>query len=268
MGAEIARGGAASADVEPRLTPGRGTLILRPLPVPAAHPDLPSFQVARDCIVVVARAHVPVEPPRLALGPAARLLGVDPDTLRRWADEGRIEAFTTPGGHRRFDRRDIERLLEARHPGPGAPLASMGATTDRMSRAYRRSYAAASPEDDVRASIPAAHREAFRADGRGLVASLVAYLDAEDVDAREAAESRAAALTEDLACRLAAAGLSLTEAVGLFVTARRPFLAELGAIARRRALSADRLSAMFEDASALLDRLLIRLVAAHQEAAG
>ena len=214
----------------------------------------------------MARAPHPVEPPRLALGPAARLLGVDPDTLRRWADDGRIEAFTTPGGHRRFDRRDIERLLEARHPGPGAPLASMGATPDRLSRAYRLSYAAAGPDDDVRAAVPAAHREAFRTDGRGLVASLVAYLDAEDAEARAVAESRAATLTDDLARRLAAAGLSLTEAVGLFVTARRPFLSELGAIARRRALPADRLSAMFEDASALLDRLLIRLVAAYQEA--
>ena len=214
----------------------------------------------------MAHAPHPVDPPRLALGPAARLLGVDPDTLRRWADEGRIEAFTTPGGHRRFDRRDIERLLAARHPGPGAPLASMGATPDRLSRAYRRSYAAAGPDDDVRAAVPAAHREAFRTDGRGLVASLVAYLDAEDAEARAVAESRAATLTDDLARRLAAAGLSLTEAVGLFVTARRPFLSELGAIARRRALPADRLSAMFEDASALLDRLLIRLVAAYQEA--
>ena len=213
----------------------------------------------------MARASVPVEAHRLALGPAARLLGVDPDTLRRWADDGRVEAFTTPGGHRRFDRREIERLLEARHPGPGAPLASMGATTDSMSRAYRRSYDSAAPDDDVRAAVPAAHREAFRADGRGLVSSLVAYLDAENDAARVAAEARAAALTEDLGRRLAAAGLSLTESVGLFVTARRPFLAELGAIARRRALPADRLSAMFEDASALLDRLLIRLVAAHQK---
>jgi excisionase family DNA binding protein len=212
----------------------------------------------------VARA-APSETRRLALGPAARLLGVDPDTLRRWADEGRIEAFTTPGGHRRFDRHDIERLLEARHPGPGAPLASMGATPDRMSRAYRRSYDSAGPDDDIRTAIPEAHRAAFRADGRGLVSSLVAYLDADDDAAREVAESRAAALTDDLARRLAAAGLSLTESVALFVSARRPFLAELGAIARRRALPADRISAMFEDASALLDRLLIRLVTVHQQ---
>jgi hypothetical protein len=193
---------------------------------------------------------------------------VDPDTLRRWSDDGRVEVFTTAGGHRRFDRREIERLLAIRHRGSGGgpPLASLGATPDRLNRAYQRSYASGGPEDDLPAAVPAVHHEAFRSDGRGLVASLVAYLDADDAENRTAAESRAAAYTDDLARRLAAAGLSLTESVGLFVAARRPFLAELGSIARRRALGADRLSAMFEDASALLDRLLIRLVAAHQQA--
>ena len=214
------------------------------------------------------RTAVAPESHRLALGPAARLLGVDPDTLRRWADDGRVEVFTTAGGHRRFDRREIDRLLAIRHPGNGTPhpLASIGATTDRLSRAYQRSYASAGPEDDIRAAVPAASHDAFRSDGRGLVASLVAYLDADDEVARGAAETRAEAFTDDLARRLAAAGLSLTESVGLFVAARRPFLAELGVIARRRSLGADRLSAMFEDASGLLDRLLIRLVAAHQQA--
>jgi excisionase family DNA binding protein len=220
-------------------------------------------------LVEVSRNAPPQDVDRLSLGPAARLLGVDPDTLRRWSDEGRVEAFTTPGGHRRFDRRELDRLLGARHPGlgtPPLPLASLGATPDRMSKVYQRSYASAGPDDDIRAAVPEESRDAFRADGRGLVASLVAYLDADDDAGRAKAEARAADLTDDLARRLAAAGLSLTEAVGLFVAARRPFLTELGAIARRRALGADRLSAMFVDASALLDRLLLRLVAAHQGA--
>src|SRR4029079_9002268 len=34
----------------------------------------------------------------LSLGPASELLGIDPDTLRRWADEGRVPAWTTAGG--------------------------------------------------------------------------------------------------------------------------------------------------------------------------
>jgi excisionase family DNA binding protein len=216
----------------------------------------------------VPRAAAPPEPRRLSLGPAARLLGVDPDTLRRWSDEGLVEAFTTPGGHRRFDRTEIERLLGARHPSNGSlpPLTALGATPDRLSRAYQRSYATAAPDDDVRSAVPADDRDAFRSDGRGLVSALIAYLDANGDEARIAAEARAADLTDDLARRLASAGLSLTESVGLFVTARRPFMSELGAMARRRALGADRLSAMFEDATAVLDRLLIRLVAAHQEA--
>ena len=53
----------------------------------------------------------------LSLGPASRLVGVDPDTLRRWADEGRVEAYVTPGGHRRFDRRAMEALVASRRSG-------------------------------------------------------------------------------------------------------------------------------------------------------
>ncbi|MBO0706040.1 MAG: helix-turn-helix domain-containing protein, partial [Candidatus Dormibacteraeota bacterium] len=47
----------------------------------------------------------------LGLGEAARLLGVTPNTLRRWTDRGHVSSFTTPGGHRRFARATIEALL-------------------------------------------------------------------------------------------------------------------------------------------------------------
>jgi excisionase family DNA binding protein len=204
---------------------------------------------------------------RLSLGPASRLLGVDPDTLRRWADFGQIEVFTTPGGHRRFERHHLEQLLATRRsPARPRPLATLGATTDRLSRAYRRSYSADGDDGGARDSVRAADREAFRTDGRGLVISLVAYLDATDPIDRATAEASANDLVDDLARRLAGGGLSLTESVGLFIASRRPFLAELGVIARRRALGSDRVSALFEEASGLLDRLLIRLIATHQEA--
>lgn len=35
------------------------------------------------------------------LGQAAELLGVSTDTVRRWADEGRLPTMRTAGGHRR-----------------------------------------------------------------------------------------------------------------------------------------------------------------------
>jgi len=215
--------------------------------------------------VPVATRHVPADRP-LSLGPASRLLGVDPDTLRRWADEGRIDVFTTAGGHRRFRRASLERILQARRHDATIRLATLGATTDRMSRAYRRDYTDGAAAGPIRDAVPPADREAFREDGRALVAALLAHLDAPDEPAREVAEGEALAATDVLAGRVAAAGIPLGDAVSLFVAARRPFLTELGAIARRRSLDPDRLSAIYDRASGLLDRLLLRLVATHQEA--
>jgi excisionase family DNA binding protein len=216
-------------------------------------------------VPAVTRSSAVAERP-LSLGPASRLLGVDPDTLRRWADEGRIEAFTTSGGHRRFARATVERILEARRHDATIRLASLGATKDRLSRAYRRGYSSSSDVGDVRAAIPEADRTAFRDGGRELVAALLAHLDAADDAARERAEDRATASTESLARRLARSGIALGDAVSLFVAARRPFLTELGVIARRRSVDPDRLATIYDSSSGLLDRLLLRLVAAHQEA--
>lgn len=38
----------------------------------------------------------------LALREASEKMGVSPATLRAWADEGRVQSYRTPGGHRRF----------------------------------------------------------------------------------------------------------------------------------------------------------------------
>ena len=48
----------------------------------------------------------------ISSGDAARMLGVAPTTLLRWATEGKIApALVTPGGHTRWRRSDIEALL-------------------------------------------------------------------------------------------------------------------------------------------------------------
>ncbi len=203
----------------------------------------------------------------LSLGPASRLLGIDPDTLRRWADEGRVEAWTTPGGHRRFDRRALERMATDRRRGVGRPLASMGASPERLNRVYRRHYAAdASAGLQVSSPRDVADREAYRQDGRRLIAALIDFLDsdANAAPTRELLEDEARAIVDDQAIRMAAAGSSLTEAVSSFVAGRQPFLAELAGLGRSRSLDPTRLAALYGDASAILDRLLLRFIATHQ----
>jgi excisionase family DNA binding protein len=55
----------------------------------------------------------------LTLGQAAKYLGVAQSTIRKWSDLGRVPAFYTPGGHRRYRRADLDAFLE--RSGPGKP---------------------------------------------------------------------------------------------------------------------------------------------------
>jgi excisionase family DNA binding protein len=48
-------------------------------------------------------------PPKwLSTSQAAAYLGVHANTVRRWADAGRLSAMVTPGGHRRFALEDLQ----------------------------------------------------------------------------------------------------------------------------------------------------------------
>jgi excisionase family DNA binding protein len=49
----------------------------------------------------------------LTLGQAAEYLGVAQSTIRKWSDTGRLPAFYTPGGHRRFRRSDLDAFLSS-----------------------------------------------------------------------------------------------------------------------------------------------------------
>ena len=57
------------------------------------------------------------EPDWLTLGQAAKYLGVAQSTIRKWSDQGLLSAFYTPGGHRRFRRRDLDDFLARSGPG-------------------------------------------------------------------------------------------------------------------------------------------------------
>jgi molybdopterin-binding protein len=57
----------------------------------------------------------------LRIGQAAELLGVSPDTVRRWADDGRLPTRRTGGGHRVVDGAALAELAagQASAPEPG-----------------------------------------------------------------------------------------------------------------------------------------------------
>ena len=79
-------------------------------------------------------------PDWLTLGAAAGHLGVAKSTLRRWADQGRVPAFYTPGGHRRFRRADLDAFLERFGPSgrPRSGASVLVVSPDAAARASLR----------------------------------------------------------------------------------------------------------------------------------
>ena len=64
------------------------------------------------------------QPEWLTLGQAAKYLGVAQSTMRKWSDLGRVSAFYTPGGHRRYKRADLDQFLD--RSGRGGAVATDG----------------------------------------------------------------------------------------------------------------------------------------------
>lgn len=55
----------------------------------------------------------------LTPGEVAKLFGVDPKTVSRWADAGRLRALRTLGGHRRYRAAEVRSLLRSERNGDG-----------------------------------------------------------------------------------------------------------------------------------------------------
>ena len=78
------------------------------------------------------------EPDWLTLGQAAKYLGVAQSTIRKWSDQGRVPAFYTPGGHRRYRRGDLDSFLNRSGPARGDGPTVLIVDDDERLREYVR----------------------------------------------------------------------------------------------------------------------------------
>jgi excisionase family DNA binding protein len=139
----------------------------------------------------------------LTLAEASELLGVHVSTLRRWSNTGRLPSRRTAGGHRRFNRRQLEAQL--RHAAPD----SVAMAEEAQSQAWFAQFEAAGRVD------------ALRELGQRLSGIVVQYLLRADEDRRHLGEGHD--LGEAYAAHTRAAGLRLSVAVAAFLYYRSHF---------------------------------------------
>lgn len=198
----------------------------------------------------------------LGLGEASRLLGVAPGTLRRWSDDGRVSAFTTPGGHRRYRRTALERLIPGERVARPS-VARSGVTGSRLARAYRREAQAAARSMPWLDGLTEEQRAWFRSHGRELATELVTYVDADNDEVARLSLNTAAQQAAAYGRMAAGLGLSLGQTVEGFLQFRRPFLHQLGLFSGRRGLDATDTHELIEKAESAMDRLLLSAMTGH-----
>src|SRR5512145_1574143 len=109
----------------------------------------------------------------VTLSRACEILGVDESTLRRWADNGRLRVYRTPGGHRRFSLLNLEEMVagETRHRS--------GEEIERLAvvRIRRQLQRARQQENGWYGSLSEDNRQQLRDLGRRLIELVGEYLD-------------------------------------------------------------------------------------------
>jgi excisionase family DNA binding protein len=109
----------------------------------------------------------------LSLSAASKLLGVHSTTLRRWADAGSIPVYVTPGGHRRFARRDVE-ALASRHT---LSVQAIGNAWAAKAIAHTRHDLATTQRQSWMARIDEGDRAAWRRLGQQLMGVVLHYIN-------------------------------------------------------------------------------------------
>jgi excisionase family DNA binding protein len=198
----------------------------------------------------------------LALGPAARLLGVNESTLRRWADEGSVPYFRTPGGHRRFSEADLRRLrsIPSDDAAPSHDYRSLGNLA--VARIRRRLQQGKRHPAAWYSTVDEASRMRLRPLGRRFVALASDCLERRLRGSRLTEEARA--IGREYGLELANDGLSLRDAVEAFTFFRHSLDESAQQLAQHANLSIEEAAAAWEQVVDLADVVLIEMVDAFE----
>jgi excisionase family DNA binding protein len=202
--------------------------------------------------------------PWLPLGAASRLVGVGPDTLRRWGDSGRVQSYQTPGGHRRFLRSSLEAMINAprrtRYGMQRLPDSAQTMAGELHRRIARTGYAG----QPWQARLSVEQRDEFRRWGQRTFQLVIEYVGASNRSERDLLLEEAERTGALYGREASMAGLTLAETVEAFLFFRSPVVDAIAAHLRKRAADVSDVTAALHEANAAIDQVLLSLVTSHR----
>lgn len=188
----------------------------------------------------------------VSLARACEILGVNESTVRRWADSGEIQVFRTPGGHRRFDEGELQKLVENGGRQPDRPL-----ETAAVSRIRRQLHSGKTEGTRWYRETDSEERDALRPLGRRLVEIVDDYLAKRA--RRSDLEEEVDGIGEAYGAELLRRGMPLSQAMQAFTFFRRSLDETAKQLADRNHMSADEAALAREQIAGLADRVLLSL---------
>jgi len=195
---------------------------------------------------------------------ASRILGVNEATLRQWTDEGRLKAFITPGGHRRYAKSDLLKFMSSSQKVLDVKdLVSEMEDTVRLHRQTARSHLEATA---WYSKLDRASQERLAGLGRLLLGLIVRHVT--ESSAREETIALARETGRGFGTTLAESGLPLTDSVEAFMLHRDIIMNAAGHLMKKREAFSGRFVEAIPLAAHLMDEALVALVSAHQQRQG
>ncbi len=196
----------------------------------------------------------------LTISQAGRMLGVSEVTLRQWTDEGRVEAFITPGGHRRYSETELRRFMGTKNRIHGIKdlVARMELAPEHEHQIAKTHFARA----EWYKKLGKKDRARFGEMGRGIYEIVLTYIS--KPTKRDETVQNARQIGKEFGKYLVKMGLPLTDAMEAFMMHRSPLVTAATDLMKKRKALNERAAEAIPLVTQITDEVLLSLVAAYQ----
>lgn len=200
----------------------------------------------------------------LTISQASKMLGVSEVTLRQWTDEGQIEAFITPGGHRRYRETDLQRFMGSKNRIHGIKdlIARIELTPEQEQHIAKTRFAGT----DWYKNLDSASRKRFAELGRGIYDLVITYIS--KPGKREETVQMARDIGTEFGGYLREMDVSLTDAMEAFMMHRTPLIMAATDLMKKRKALNERTAEAIPLVTQITDEVLLALVGAYQNQSG
>jgi len=195
----------------------------------------------------------------LSISEASQLLGVSEGSLRQWTDEGMINAFVTPGGHRRYNEADLNRFMKT-HP---RMLGLKDLVVELKETAQEHRDIGQISLKDRHSKINQEAQDHLANLGRQLLNLIIKYIT--EPSNREEIIELVRNVGHDHGEILFKMGLSLNDSVEAFILHRDPIMNAVTHLIKKREVLTGRVVEKIPMVAHVMDEALVALVATHQQ---